>query len=83
MQKVLIVGLTMLVTLAHAQEFSGLIEKTNSKIELQKLHDYAAIVYGMGINLVISEKKNHEVSIEKGKINGLLQENGCMVYKMK
>ena len=44
MQKVLIVGLTMLVTLAYTQEFLGLVEKTGSEIGLLKPSDYAAAV---------------------------------------
>lgn len=50
MQKVLIVCLTMLVTLAHAQEFSGLIEKTNSQIYLQKLGDYVVITPALSLS---------------------------------
>ena len=50
MQKVLLVGLTMLVTLAHAQEFSGLTEKTNSQIYLQKLGDYVVIAPALSLS---------------------------------
>lgn len=69
MQKVLIVCLTMLVTLAKAQEVSGSLAKTDSQIGLLKLQDYSALISGKELALNVPEKQIHRMSFESEAAN--------------